>query len=197
LRQRNQRWAASSHYVDNDLYVIGLPAPVSVEARRVTLATMRAALQMFAKVSPVDEGCLFDEEHNIDVLGLERVVFYMHGNLLAWAHFLAGFKDTRYFGFSELERPDQRPAIPEHDDISLAAFPEGMAVHVMRCSNVPVTFIRAQNPWAGDFVGSAVVNYQSGSSRIMQLAPDADEVVQAEALVKLAVSRVEAVWRVF
>jgi|GEM_PF-6755229 len=198
LAVRNQGYQETGSYVDNDLYVIGLPAPVNGEARTLTMATMRAALSMFATIPLKDKDWTADATRSEHFLGLHRVVFYMHGNMLAWARFIGGFTGARYFGYLQLEDRAKEPpwAVPR-GGISLTTFPEGAGVHVMRCADGPMTFIRATNTWASLWVTGAIDEYASASGKITVLTADEDEVVRSERFVNLAVSSVEAVWNVF
>lgn len=199
LAWRAEVYEEKGAYVDNDLYVIGLPAPVNAEARALTMATMRAALSMFSTKRLKDKDWTFsDITRSAHFLGLHRVVFYMHGNLLAWTRFIGSFDGARYFTYLQLEDRTKEPqwAVPR-GGISLATFPEGAGVHVLRFADGPMTFIRVQNTWASHWLTGAIAEYADASGRITVLTGNEDEVVRSEKFVNLAVSSVEAVWTVF
>jgi hypothetical protein len=89
LRNRVESIRATGRYYDHQCYVIGLPAPIVKESLGRNAELIKYTAEMFRIDMPQLEGYSPEDVTSQTNPGLDRVVFYMHGNLMAWiGHFM-------------------------------------------------------------------------------------------------------------
>jgi len=196
-KDRRQAWRELGGAArDNDLYVLGLPAPITVEPENWTSMALYAAMQMFR----IQEDAA--DPNDTDFMGyygnLERLVVYMHGNMMSWVNWFDTLPGPRYCGHFFGEEPG-KPEFPRGDTtlgISLEGLPMGIGAHLLRCDLFPITFMRLGNPWAFRSTNGAIATFATRTKDWKLGCPEHDE-DRIHQLVETTVAVVETTWRVF
>lgn len=94
-KDRRQAWRElGSAARDNDLYVLGLPAPITPEPENWTSMALYDAMQMFRVQE--DPARANDTEAMRYYGNLDRLVVYMHGNMMSWVNWFDYLPGPRY-----------------------------------------------------------------------------------------------------
>lgn len=178
----------------NDLYVVGLPAPDTEVGYELVAKSIDAVIAMFRDVGQPRLSTA-DPVSTTTHPGFERLVFYMHGNMLTWAALFQQMDGARYSAFvlSEIERP---AGSSTPGKLRLGEMTKGIGVHVFMCDELPMTFVRFANSIAFSETSGRIADCARKTGRI-RLDTSPDEAAQDRWVVQLTLSSVEAAWTVF
>jgi hypothetical protein len=152
---------------DNDLYVVGLPEPSHDLAIKASRDTLSATMDMFKidGAPPIQDPRIGYTRRTHP--GLQRLVVYMHRNLLQWIPTLEAYGGLRYdMVFVGEGAPQVRKTKAAREDgLSLADVPKGLGVHCFTTAMFPMVFLRVSNPVAFAYTSQLVRDYGQRTGR--------------------------------